>query len=140
MVIVSACLVGKKCRYDGSDNKNEIIIQKLRGKEYLEVCPEELGGLSTPRTPCEIKNERVISKFGEDFTQEFETGAKIVLALALKHHTKLAILKSKSPSCGCGLIYDGTFTKTLTKGDGICTKLLKKHGIKVINETDKLSF
>ncbi len=138
MIIVSACLVGRKCRYDGSDNKNENVIQRLKDIKYYEVCPEELGGLSTPRTPCEIRDERVLSKFGEDFTQEFETGAKTVLALALMHHVKLAVLKSKSPSCGCGLIYDGTFTKTLTKGDGVCAKLLKEHGINVINETDEL--
>jgi uncharacterized protein YbbK (DUF523 family) len=105
-------------------------------KNYIliPVCPEILGGLPTPREPAEQKGKKVITKSGKDVTKYFEKGAKEVLKIAKILKIKKAILKQKSPSCGCGKIYDGTFSKRLIKGDGVTAKLLKKNGIEVFTE------
>lgn len=138
MIIVSACLVGQKCRYDGGDcfNKKVKEFVEANKEQILLVCPEELGGLKTPRVPCEIVNNQVIGKNGNECTKEFELGAKKVLKLAQENQVKQAILKSKSPSCGSNQIYDGTFQGHLVQGDGITAQLLKEHGIIIITEEE----
>ena len=139
MYIVSACLAGIKCRYDGKDNGDEKIIQLVKEGKAITVCPEVFGGLSIPRVPCEIVlddkgNIKVINKEGVDCTENFKEGAKKTLAIAEILGADTAILKSKSPSCGCGKIYDGTFSGKLVEGDGVAAKFLTENGIKVYNE------
>jgi len=134
--ICSACLLGIKCRYDGKSRPNQQILA-LAGKEILiPVCPEQLGGLPTPRTPSEQKGSRVISKDGKDVTKNFRRGAETVLQLARILGVQEAILKQRSPSCGHGQIYDGSFSSSIIEGNGITTRLLKENGIKVITEED----
>lgn len=133
MLAVSNCLLGVNCKYNGGNNYSEKLVSFLKGKDYIVLCPEVMGGLKVPRVPCEIVGERVLSKEGEDFTKEYKKGAEISLALCKEHNVTTAILQTRSPSCGCGLIYDGTFTNTKIKGDGITARLLKENGINVIN-------
>ena len=133
-VLISACLLGCACRFDGRANFNEDINALRQKYKVIIVCPEVDGGLPIPRIPCEIVGERVINKEGEDKTQNFLRGAEIALYQAQKYGATVAILKAKSPSCGSGQIYDGTFTGTLINEDGFTTRLLKKHGIRVYNE------
>lgn len=134
--IVSACLAGIRCRYDGRACSNKKVVELVKQGEAIPVCPEQLGGLPTPRQSCEIKNRKVISKKGEDLTKKFLRGAEEALKIAKLVNCKTAILKSKSPSCGCGKIYDGSFVGKLVKGDGIFTRLLKQNDIKVISEEE----
>lgn len=140
MILVSACLAGVNCKYDGGNNEKEKVIELVKKGEAILVCPEQLGGLRTPRTPAEIQMingvKRVITKDGVDVTKEYERGAKEVLELAKKFNVTKVILKSKSPSCGCGNIYDGTFSNNLVVGNGITASLLIKNGIEVISEKD----
>ncbi|MEM1551879.1 MAG: DUF523 domain-containing protein [Candidatus Bathyarchaeia archaeon] len=136
MKLCSACLLGIKCRYDGRDALNEKVIELLKTEILIPVCPEQLGGLPTPREPAEIRDERVITRSGKDVTENFKRGAEEVLKIAKLFDIKEAVLKQGSPSCGCGHIYNGTFSGKTVKGDGITTALLKKHGIKVITEED----
>ena len=134
-VLISACLYGEKCRYDGGDNLIENL-DFLREKcTFIPVCPEVLGGLETPRNPAEIVGEKVISNVKKDVTNEYKKGAEIALETALENDCKIALMKAKSPSCGSGKIYDGTFSRTLTDGDGVAVKLLKENGIAVFDET-----
>ena len=135
-IIVSACLLGKNCRYDGGNCKNKKIIDFLKDKEYIAVCPEQMAGLSTPRLPCEVIADRVISIEGKDLTATFSSAAKAVLALAKKHRVKLAILKSESPSCGRDYIFDGSFTGKLTANHGVTANLLLNNKIRVISEKE----
>jgi len=134
-ILVSACLAGVNCRYDGKNNDN-IKIKKLieSGKDIIFVCPEQLGGLSTPRVPAELIGDKILDKTGKDVTSNFQKGAEETLKIAKMFNIKFAILKAKSPSCGSKQIYDGTFSDTLTKGEGVTTTLLKKNGIEIINE------
>ena len=129
------CLLGEPCRYDGKSCPFEDAIKLKEKYELVPVCPEVLGGLSTPRSPAERVGDKVISKDGKDVTKEYILGAERALEIAKENGCTLAILKEKSPSCGCGKIYDGTHTKTLTDGDGVTAELLKKNGIKVIGES-----
>ncbi|MEI0517082.1 DUF523 domain-containing protein [Brachyspira murdochii] len=134
-ILVSACLLGVKCRYDGNDNKSDIIIKLISsGYNIIPVCPEQLGGLTTPRKPAEIINGKVINIDNEDVTENFIKGADEVLKLSKLYNIELAILKEKSPSCGFGEIYDGTFNKVLIKGNGICADLLSNNNVKIIGE------
>lgn len=135
-ILVSACLLGENCKYNGGNNRCEEVLTFVKDKEVIAICPEVMGGLSTPRIPCEIIGDKVLNKEGEDKTFEYEKGAKIALDLALQNDVKIAVLKAKSPSCGVAKIYDGTFSSTLVDGDGICVRLLKKHGIIVYSEND----
>lgn len=134
-ILVSACLLGVACRYDGKSKPVDEVI--ALGEKYclIPVCPEILGGLPTPRVPCEISNGRVMSRYGEDKTAEYTRGAEEVLRLARLFNCDTAILKKKSPACGCGEIYDGSFSGILVQGDGACAALLKKSGINILNET-----
>lgn len=134
--LCSACLLGIKCRYDGESKLNQKVIKLSKKESLLPVCPEVLGGLPIPREQSAIKNGRVITKSGKDITSYFEKGASEVLKMAQSFDIKEAILKQRSPSCGCGQIYDGTFSGKTIKGDGVTTALLKKNGIKVISEED----
>ena len=136
MKLCSACLLGTKCRYDGESKPNDKVIELAKKETLIPVCPEQLGGLPTPREPAEQRGGKVITKTGRDITKNFIRGAEQVLRLAKLFSTKEAILKQKSPSCGCGKIYDGTFSDGLIEGDGITAALLKKNGIKVITEED----
>lgn len=136
-VLVSSCLLGNNCKYNGGNNRNEKILKFLADKEVIMVCPEVMGGLSIPRLKSEItSDDRVINELKEDVTNEFLKGAKIALELAIKHDVKLAIVKEKSPSCGKNKIYNGEFNGTLIEGSGIFTRELKKLGVKVLTEED----
>jgi len=136
MKLCSACLLGIKCRYDGKSKPNKRVIELSRKEVLIPVCPEQLGGLPTPREQAEQRGNKVITKSGKDVTQNFRKGAKEVLKLAKLFGIKKVILKQRSPSCGCGQIYDGTFSGRIIKGDGVTTTLLKKNKIKVISEED----
>ena len=136
MIIVSACLLGRNCRYDGGNCFNERVKEFLASKEYLAVCPEQLGGLTTPRKPSEISVDNVFDKDGLDVTAAFRLGAATVLSRALSSGCQLAILKSESPSCGKGLIFDGSFSGKLVEGKGITAALLESSGIRVITEEE----
>jgi uncharacterized protein YbbK (DUF523 family) len=137
-ILVSACLLGINCKYDGTSNKNEKILKLAKDFILIPVCPEILGGLPTPREPAEQKGNRVITKSGKDVTKYFEKGAKEVLKICKILKIKKAILKQKSPSCGCGKIYDGTFSGKLIRGDGVTARLLKENKIQVFSE-EKIS-
>ena len=138
--IVSACLVGINCKYDGKNNYNKEIEKLVYDGQAIPLCPEVMGGLSTPRVPSEIividGEERVISKEGIDVTSEFLLGAKKTLEVAQILNINTAILQKRSPSCGVYEIYDGSHTNKIIKGEGITTKLLKKHNINVITEDE----
>lgn len=135
-IIVSACLLGVNCKYNGGNNSCEKIIKLQEKYNIITICPEVDGGLTTPRIPSEIVGNKVINKAGLDVTKEYLKGASIALEKSLSNNVKFAVLKAKSPSCGCGLIYDGTFTHNLINGDGVTTKLLKEHNIQVYTEED----
>lgn len=132
MILVSACLCGINCKYNGKNNYNKKIFNLVKEGKAIPICPEQLGGLSTPRVPSEIKNGRVINKEGIDVTDNFKKGALEVLELCKKLNINKVILKSKSPSCGKGLIYSGDFDGKLVEGNGILTELLLKNDIEVI--------
>jgi len=136
MKLVSACLAGIKCKWDGEAKPCQKIIDLVKKGKAIPVCPEQLGGLTTPRKPAEKKGEQVFTNDGDDVTSYFKKGAEETLRIAKLFNCDEAILKQKSPSCGCGKIVDGSFTGNLIKGDGITTKLLKENGIKVISEED----
>lgn len=130
-ILVSACLAGSLCRYDcGSCDDDEVKELVVKGLA-IPVCPEELGGLPTPRPPAEIRGEKVETIDGEDVTEAYNSGAEAVRKLIQDYEITEAILKSKSPMCGVGQIYDGSFSGKLTNGDGILTRTLKQLGIKL---------
>lgn len=132
-VIISSCLLGLECRYDGkSKGIDKKVIEKLKNKyNLIPVCPEQMGGLQTPRVKVELKDGKAINFNGEDVTENFKNGAEEVLKLVRIFDCKHAILKSKSPSCGFGQIYDGTFNGKLIDGNGITAQLLYDNGIKI---------
>jgi len=136
-VLISACLIGIDCKYSGGNNRlSDEKLKKLTDKfELIPVCPECYGGLTTPRLPSERRDGRVVSSVGEDVTAQFIRGAEAALKLAELFGCEAAILKENSPSCGSGKIYDGSFSGSLTDGDGVTAELLKKHGIAVIGES-----
>lgn len=136
MKVVSACLAGFKCSWDGTSRPCQKIIKLVKEGKAIPVCPEQLGGLPTPRIPAEQKGDKVFGKNGKDLTKEFLKGAQEVLKIAKLNNCKEAILKSKSPSCGSNRVYDGTFSGKLVNGDGILAGLLKKNSIKVFTEEE----
>lgn len=136
MILVSACLLGENCKYSGGNNYSEDVICYLKGKEFLPVCPEMAGGLKSPRPPAEIQNRRVIDKEGTDVTEAFLKGANLTLALAKENAAELCLLKANSPSCGCGMIYDGTFRGKRIPGNGKTAALLLENGFRVMTEED----
>ncbi|MDY6011482.1 DUF523 domain-containing protein [Clostridium sp.] len=144
MMIISACLCGCDCKYNGKNNKNESCVELLKRGKAVLVCPEQLGGMTTPRVPSEIlKNDgkiSVISKEGKDVSKEFKKGAKEALKIAKLVDAKVAILKNGSPSCGSKNIYDGTFSDNKIKGEGITAKLFVENGIEVFSEDEAHKF
>jgi len=133
-IMVSACLLGDNVKYNGKNNYQEDLVKFLKNHEIIKICPEVLGGLSIPRSPSEIKDDRVINKNYEDVTKEFVLGSEKALDIAKLENIKVAILKANSPSCGSGYIYDGTFQNKLIEGDGKTAELLKRNGITILNE------
>lgn len=133
-IIVSACLLGVSCRYDGNSKPNEKIIDLKEKYNLIPICPEIMGGLPTPRMSAEIKDGRVKTENGIDVTEEYKKGADEALKLASLFGCKKAILKENSPSCGCGKIYNGEFTRTIKDGNGITAELFIKNGIDVFGE------
>ena len=144
MYLISACLLGVKCRYDGGSKQSDDLAELAAGGAVIPVCPEQLGGLPTPRNPCEISMGtgadvldgkcRVISNAHTDVTDHLLTGAKETLKLAKACGVKKAILKARSPSCGSGQIYDGSFSGHIIDGNGVTAELLSRNGIKVFTE------
>jgi uncharacterized protein YbbK (DUF523 family) len=131
-ILISECLCGVNCKYNGLNNYDPIAKKLLDDGKAIAVCPEVMGGLKTPRVPAEIVGDKVISKDGEDVTKEYIKGANIALKIALDNDVELAVLQARSPSCGSSYIYDGTYSNTLVKGEGVTTKLLREHGVKVM--------
>ena len=134
MRIVSACLAGVKCRWDGDARPCQKVMDLVKQGKAIPVCPEQLGGLPTPRTPAERRGNKVFTREGKDVTLEFKKGAEEALKIAQLANCKEAILKSKSPSCGSGKVYDGTFSGKLVNGNGVFVELLKRNNTKVLNE------
>jgi uncharacterized protein YbbK (DUF523 family) len=132
MDIVSACLVGCQCRYDGKSQPREELIERYRNGELIPVCPEQLGGLPTPRDPAEQIKDRLITINGADVTAQYRRGAQEALRLTQEVKATKAYLKARSPMCGAGQIYDGTFSGTLTQGDGVFTQRLKGMDVEII--------
>ena len=135
-ILVSACFLKKGYKYDGTDNLNQKVIDLASKYDFILVCPEVDGGLSVPRLPSERLGDRVINIKGEDVTKNFHNGANKALELAKKYDCKKALLKAKSPTCGKGIIYDGTFTHTKTSGHGVLCELLIKQGITIFTEDE----
>ena len=135
-ILVSACLLGVACRYDGKSKPVDSVVELLDKYNLIPFCPEIYGGLTTPRMPSEIVGDRVLHNNGTDVTAQYKKGAEEALRLAKLYNCKYAILKEKSPSCGKGKIYSGNFDRTLIDGDGITTRLLTKNGIKVLGESE----
>ena len=140
MMLISACLVGINCKYNGKNNYNEKALDLVKKGIAIPICPEQLGGLTTPRNPSEIRiidnKVHVIDNKNNDVTKEFEKGAYEVLQLAKNLKVDKVILKSKSPSCGIGKIYDGTFSNNLIDGNGILANLLIDNNIEVVDIED----
>ena len=135
-IMVSACLLGQNCKYNGGNNYSEKVAEYIKGHEVIPVCPEVAGGLHTPRIPCEIVDGVVTNKNGESKDKEFRAGAQLSLQKALDEKVELAILQSRSPSCGVKQIYDGSFTGKLIDGQGVFAELLLQNGIKVLDLSD----
>jgi uncharacterized protein YbbK (DUF523 family) len=136
MIIVSACLADVHCRYDGESKPFEAVIRLVAEGKAIPVCPEQLGGLSTPRLPAEQIGDKVIRKDGVDVTAEFSRGAQEALKLAKMVGANRAILKARSPSCGSGKIYDGSFTGRLVNGNGVFAEACKEAGMEVRTEEE----
>lgn len=132
MYLISACLNGENVKYDGKNNYHKLAKELNDKGLVIPVCPEVLGGMSTPRIPSEIVGNKVLSKTGKDVTHHFQKGAEVALKTALDNNVKIAILQARSPSCGSKQIYDGTFTGKLIEGKGVATTLLEANGIKVM--------
>lgn len=133
-ILVSACLLGANCRYNGTGCAQPSIVALQEKFQFIPVCPEQLGGLATPREPAERRGQSVVTNSGKDCTEAFLKGAYETLAIAKQFACSLAILKSRSPSCGSSCIYDGTFTGTLKDGQGVTAQLLLQNGISVYSE------
>ena len=134
-ILISACLLGLRCRYDGASKPHPLAGELAKRHTLVPVCPEQLGGLATPRPPAERQGERVVANTGADVTEQYRRGAEEALRLCRLFGCEAAVLKERSPSCGRGAVYDGTFTGTLTPGDGVTAELLAAHGIPVYGES-----
>ena len=135
-IAVSACLLGINYKYNGGNNYSEKLEELLEKHEIIPICPEVLGGLPIPRDPSEIVNGEVLTDKGKSVDKEFRNGAKKALEIVKESGTELVVLQPRSPSCGLGRIYDGSFTGRLVDGDGVFVKLLKDEGIKVVDVGD----
>ena len=142
MYLISGCLLGHNCKYNGGNNRHQAVLDFAESHSCFAVCPEGISGLPTPRPPAEYVGDRVIDKEGSDVTEYFIKGAELSFdeaqAEAARRGESIegAILKANSPSCGCGQIYDGTFSGTLVAGDGCFVKKLKAYDIHVISEKE----
>ena len=142
MYVISACLLGYNCKYNGGNNRCEAVVNFCKNKKYVIICPESAGRLPVPRPPAERRGDKVVDRQGKDLTEAFFRGAEISLRTAQKaaeageEALEGAILKANSPSCGSGRIYDGTFSDSLTEGNGVFTEMLKKRNIPVVTEKD----
>ena len=134
MILISACLLGCACRYDGKSKPHPLAQELCRRHEVIPVCGEIFGGLPTPRPPAERCGDRVLTEAGADVTAQYRRGAEAALQLARLYNCRAAILKANSPSCGSGTIYDGTFRHRRISGDGLTAALLKANGVQVYNE------
>lgn len=135
-VLVSACLLGKNCKYNGGNNYNEQVIKYLKDYEIIPICPEVMAGFSTPRAPLEIYNDRLINNRGEDYTKDMQRACADIVKIINEKKTILAVLKARSPSCGKGEIYDGTFSHTIVCRNGLACEVVLKEGIKVLTEEE----
>ena len=136
VLLVSACLLGEPCRWDGGDNRCEAVLALAEKYTLLPFCPEQAGGLTTPRLPCEKRRERVLDREGNDRTVAFLRGAEAAVAAAKDAGAVGAVLKERSPSCGSGRIYDGSFSRILVDGDGVTAAALKTAGLPVYGESE----
>lgn len=135
-ILVSACLLGENCKYNGGNNYCERLTDIIKSNEVISVCPEVMGGLPIPRKPGEIHYGKVIDTEGVSIDAEFRRGAQLVLDIAKREKIEMAILQSRSPSCGVNQIYDGTFSHRLIVGMGVCARLLKDNGFRVVDVED----
>ena len=135
-IMVSACLLGRNCKYSGGNNRNEAVIRYLQDKEYIPVCPEVEAGMPVPRPPVEIRDGRVVSIEGKDLDAVYRKGVSKVMEILEKEDIGLAILKAKSPTCGVHEIYDGTFTGKKIPGQGLLAQALQEAGIPIVDEKD----
>ena len=135
-ILVSACLLGVCCRYDGESKPDAKVIQLREKYVLIPICPEVDGGLPTPRTPSERVGDKVLMRDGTDVTQNYRSGAEMALERARSFNCSIAILKARSPSCGKGVIYDGSFSGSLTERDGVAAELLSENGITVFTEDE----
>lgn len=135
-ILVSACLLGVACRYDGKSKPNEDVIALMNKYNLIPFCPEITGGLSTPRHPSEIVDDKVLNDIGEDVTAQYNKGAEEALRIAKMYNCKYAILKEKSPSCGKGKIHNGKFDGGYVEGNGVTAKLFLENGIEVLGESE----
>ncbi len=135
-ILISACLLGVGCRYDGASKAYPGVERLMERYELIPVCPEQMGGLPTPRDPAERQGERVSTRSGKDVTEAYRRGAAEALRLAEAFSCTAAVLKERSPSCGKGEIYDGSFSRTLIPGSGVTAELLAHQGIRVLGESE----
>lgn len=135
-ILVSACLLGVNCKYSGGNNLCPAVVALKDRYHLIPICPEMMGGLTTPRPPAERQGNWVINKEGTDVTAQYRRGAEEAARLGQLFGCRMAILKSRSPSCGCGVIYDGTFTGTKIAGDGVAAEHLKALGYRLFTEVD----
>ena len=139
-ILVSACLFGNNCRYKGDNCLSEKLLALGKDNVLIPVCPEQLGGLSTPRRPAERVGDKIISDKGVDVTGEYTRGAELAVMIAKANNADYCVLKANSPSCGSGKIYDGTFSGVLTEGSGVFASMLAAQGIEVITEKEKIKW
>ena len=135
-IMVSACLAGENCKYNGGNNRSEKVIQLMTNNEVIIVCPEQMGGLPTPRVPSEIRDGVVTARDGRIVDAQFRAGAAKCLEIALREKPDLIVLQSRSPSCGIKQRYDGTFSGTLVNGAGVTAQLLLENGFKCVDVED----
>ena len=135
VILASSCLLGCECRYKGDGCKCDALIKLAESNTIIGVCPEQMGGLPTPRPPAEICGQRVVTREGADVTEAYRRGAEAAVQLARLTGAQAAVLKERSPSCGSGAVYDGTFSRVLTEGWGITAALLRQQGLRVVGES-----
>ncbi|MDE6060152.1 MAG: DUF523 domain-containing protein [Clostridia bacterium] len=135
-ILVSACLMGYDCRYKGDNCKNQAVLELGKDNILIPVCPEQLGGLSTPRLPAERVGDKVLTPIGTDVTAQYNRGAEIAVEVAKRNEVDYCIMKANSPSCGKGIIYDGTFSGNKVEGNGVTVEKLLGQGFTVLSEND----
>lgn len=135
-IMVSACLAGENCKYNGGNNRNEMVLKMMSEHEAITVCPEQMGGLPTPRVPSEVKDGLVTARDGRNVDREFRTGAAKCLEIALREQPDLIVLQSRSPSCGVKQRYDGSFTGKLVDAPGVTAQLLLENGFRCVDVED----